>query len=369
VSQRSILFVVPSLDVGGSERYVAALSGALAADGRRVTIVCLRHAGRLAPSVRRARVTVEALELGGVHDPRVMFAIHRVIREQRPHVVHAFLGGFDVLAALPARRAGVATILGSRRELAWWMRARHRLVERLGSSMVDRIVCCSDAVRRHVLANEPVSPAQAVVARTGIDLAPFAVAPDVRDRERRRHGLGSADVAIVTVANFDVEKGHEVVLRAARRLLRGDAPVRFLWAGVGPLRANLERQATAERAAGRVRFLGHVDDVPALLSAADLFVLGSHHEGLPHAVLEAMAAGLPVVATRAGGVAEVVSDGVEGRLVTPGDDAALADAVAELVANRDDRLRLASAARARARREHGLEGAVARYLRVALSEA
>jgi len=160
-----------------------------------------------------------------------------------------------------------------------------------------------------------------------------------------RDELGVADdeVLALTVANLRSEKGYDVLLEAARLTVAAGAPVRFFSVGRGPLLADLERAADAGGLAGHLRFLGARTDTPRLMAGADLFVLPSHQEGLPVALMEAMSAGLPVVATTVGGVPDVITDGVEGLLVPPGRAELLAEAVQRLARDPALRTRLADA--------------------------
>src|SRR5204862_7604498 len=110
----------------------------------------------------------------GVRGPRALARRLAWIAQTRPAVVHAFLSGFDAVAALPARLARVPRVLGSRREIAWWMRPRHLVAAAAGTALVDRVVCCAEAVRRHALALEGGDPERYVVVRNGVDLRHFA---------------------------------------------------------------------------------------------------------------------------------------------------------------------------------------------------
>jgi glycosyltransferase involved in cell wall biosynthesis len=165
---------------------------------------------------------------------------------------------------------------------------------------------------------------------------------------------------VLTVARLDAQKGVTHLLDAAAVV--PDAV--FAIAGDGPDRAMLEARASALGLTERVRFLGHRRDVPALLASADLFVLPSLYEGLPLAALEAMAAGVPVIATAIGGTSEIVRDGETGTLVPPGDGAALGVAIARVLADRDAAARLARAARALVQREFSVESMVRGVSRV-----
>jgi len=196
------------------------------------------------------------------------------------------------------------------------------------------------------------------VPASKVTIVPNAAATsvDVRPDPRLRAELTKDETRplVLTVARLDAQKGITHLLDAAARVPNAI----FAIAGDGPDRTSLEAHASSLGITDRVRFLGHRRDVPALLAAADLFVLPSLYEGLPLAVLEAMAAGVPVVATAIGGTSEIVRDGETGTLVPPADGAALATAVAQALSDRDRATRLASAARVLVQREYSAESMV-----------
>ena len=155
----------------------------------------------------------------------------------------------------------------------------------------------------------------------------------------------------MTVGRFSEQKGHRYLLAAIPDVLARHPATYFLWAGEGDLEADLRAEARRLGLEGQVRFLGRRDDVPHLLAAADPFVLPSLFEGLPLAVLEAMAARLPVVGTRVCGTSEAVQDGVTGRLVPPEDAAALTAAIVQVLDAPDLAARWGAAGRARVAHE------------------
>jgi glycosyltransferase involved in cell wall biosynthesis len=187
--------------------------------------------------------------------------------------------------------------------------------------------------------------------------------PASRSRAEVRAALGlrETEVVAVHVARVVPLKAHDVILRATAVLAEQRTPIVVLFVGDGPARTDMEGLAAKLGLAGRVRFLGHRDDVPDLLGAADLFLLPSRAEGLPVAVLEAMAKSLPVVATPVGGVPEVCAHEREALFVPVDNPTMLADAMAELVRDPLLRARLGAAGRVRAMAEFSFEGMVARY--------
>jgi len=361
-----VLYALPRLELGGSERHVIRLAAAVAAAEGEAGIVCLYQEGSLAGEARARGARVHALGLGGVADPRALPLLVAALGRFKPHVVHACLFGFDALVAWPARLLKVPLVLSTRRELATWMRPRHRLVRAAGCLAADIVVCCSEAVRSQALAEEGLDPARVLTIRNGVDLAPFREARAQRSAARGDWGFAADDLVVTTVANFDVEKGYDVWLQALPEVLKRLPRARLVWAGDGPLHGRVSSELAAAGRSARVVVSGRVDDVPRLLAASDVFVLPSLSEGLPNALLEALAAGLPSVVTRVGGVPELVTDGVHGLLVAAGDSQALAAAVVRLGQSPGLREALALAAARRAG-DFDEERSTRRYLELYMS--
>jgi glycosyltransferase involved in cell wall biosynthesis len=213
--------------------------------------------------------------------------------------------------------------------------------------VTDRIVCVSRADRDRGVALGIGHAAQYAIVRSGIDPSLYAATRQTRERVRRSIGAAADDVVVGSIANFKPQKGPLDFVEAARLARARDPRLRFVVAGDGEMRPDVERAITRANLEGAVKLLGWREDVPELLSAMDLFLLTSLFEGLPRTVLQAMAASVPVVATDTGGVAEVIADGETGRLVPPGDPAAAAAAVVSLAADEETRSRFARAARSR----------------------
>jgi len=215
------------------------------------------------------------------------------------------------------------------------------------------------AVSEEVRASMPGRPARrAEVVIQGVDVEAIARRRGERAAARTELGLRDDEFVVVTVANLRSQKDYPTMLRAARRLVDAGQPVRFLSVGQGPLAAQLEAERSSLGLGDAFRFLGYRDDPVRVLVAADVFCLSSRFEGLPVALLEAMAAGLPVVVTDVGGIPGVISDGREGRLVPAGDPDSLATAIAAL-GDPAYRRQLAAAASQRVE-AFGISSAVAR---------
>lgn len=231
-----------------------------------------------------------------------------------------------------------------------------RLGLRLGLARAARIIAVSEAVAESVRAAVPGAARQRLtVIRNGIYLSRFPAPRDPARRSATRAFLGLTEKAliVVSVARLAPEKNLGVLLEAVTRLTGPFPELRILLVGGGPWRPTLERQVRLLRITDRVHFMGARpdEDIPDLLGASDLFCLPSQTEGLGIAAIEAMAAGLPVVASRVGGLPEVVKEGVTGLLVPPGDAPALSHALAAVLGDPALGAGMGEAGRARAHQD------------------
>jgi glycosyltransferase involved in cell wall biosynthesis len=253
-----------------------------------------------------------------------------------------------------AALAGVPARIGSRRELNPDKSPSQIRLQRLAYRCATKVVANSPAARR-MLEREGVAPASIAVIPNGVDLAAFA-----RDKP------ASTVRRFITVANLRAEKNHETLLAAAAALQRVYSDVEFQIVGDGPRRQQLE-QLAHDRGLSRVTFLGHREDVAALLAAADAFVLPSRSEAFPNGALEAMAAGLPVVASAVGGLLDLLEDGRTGLLVPPGDPEALAAALRSLIDAPERAAAIGRAARADVQQRYSFDRMVSSFEQLYLS--
>lgn len=347
-----VLVLIKCLGHGGAERLLVDMvrhRDRVAFDYE--VAVVLANEVALVPEVRAAGVPVHELGATGNRDLSWTVRLRHLLQGGAYDVVHTHLPyaatlGRLVVATLPAGRRPAVVYT----EHSMWdrMAIALRVANRLTVGLDRRLLVVSESARRSL--PRALRPRATVVIH-GIDLAAAAAARDGAAALRRsvRHELGAADgeLLAVTVANLRPEKGHEVLLRAARRLVDEDVPVRLAVAGRGPMDGHL-RELHAELGLGdRLQLLGHRDDVLRLLAGADCFVLPSLQEGLPVALMEASAMGVPMVVTAVGELPELLTDGEDALVVPPGDATALARAVAQVVADAELRHRLAEGAAAR----------------------
>lgn len=345
---------------GGAEQVMLQLLGGL--DRARWRPVLLHHTE---PGLARLVAGARALGVESRVVPRLSRRQHmgrglrefvRILRMERPAVFHAHLpapltGKYGLLGAAISRvPAVIATAHLLDDDPADW---RERINQRMVTACVDRYLAVSDGVARRMRVRAGVPERKLRVVRNGVALDRFRRPSDPRLRAAL---TGDRDRPIVlTIARLDTQKGHAHLLAAAAEI----PDALFLLAGEGPERPRLEAQTRALGVTDRVRFLGHRDDVPELLALCDLFVLPSLYEGLPLSVLEAMAAGRPVVATAVGGTDEAVLHGETGLLVAPGAAPALRDAIRALLADPARAARMGEAGASRACREFSADRMIA----------
>jgi len=328
-----VLYVLNDLTVGGAQRALLAQAAGLDRARFDVHVASLElvAGGPLAPEFRAAGVTVHTLARPGEAFGLAPFRLHALVRRLRPDVVHTHLAAAGIAGRIAAHACGVRQVLSTLHNVSdWEERRRHplRVLDRATLRLATRICAVSDAVRAAAARVSPRLAARTVTLYNGVDLERFAAARAGRDRARAHLGLAPADFVVATVARLEPCKGIDTLLRAAARAVHEEPSLQLLVVGDGSDRDRLEQLAESLGIAAWVTFTGTRDDVPELLVAADLFAMPSHTEGLGVAAIEALAAGLPVLASNVGGLPEIVEDGRCGRLLPVGDVAAWATAIA-----------------------------------------
>ena len=321
---------------GGTERQMTELIRRLDHDRYEIHVACFDLSGAWLPRVLERAASVTEFPIRGFARPQTWFQMLRFARWCRQRRI-AVLQACDLYAnifALPAAAlAGVPVRAGSRRELNPDKSRAQIWLQRLAYRCATRVVANSPAAAA-MLGAEGVRRSKITVIPNGIDTGSFR--PRIlRDDVR----------TVITVANLRAEKNHEALIAAAETLAPAHPHLRFQIVGAGHRLAELQSLAVARGVAHVVEFLGHREDIPALLGAADLFVLPSRSEAFPNGAIEAMAAGLPVIASAVGGLLDLIDDGRTGMLVPVDDQDALAVAIRKVIDNPALGYRLGAAAR------------------------
>jgi glycosyltransferase involved in cell wall biosynthesis len=317
--------------IGGTERQFVTVCRRLDPALFDLRVGCFGIRGQFLEDFRSSGIPIHEYPITGLGRPSSLtrqLRFLRDLRRERIEIVHTY--GFypNLFATFPAKLAGAVMIASIRDQGDIWSPAQRR-AQRWMAKLADAVVVNAEAVRQILIA-EGYDPRRISVIRNGIDLAPFNGRP-VAGRLRRELGLPARGPLVAALCRLTEVKGVEHFLEAAVLLSRRYPDARFLVAGDGYHRAALERYAVELGLAGRAIFTGMREDVPAFLSEVQVSVLPSRSEALSNTLLESMAAGTPVVATRVGGNPEVVEDGVTGILVPPREPEALAAAIARLI--------------------------------------
>jgi glycosyltransferase involved in cell wall biosynthesis len=346
-----LLNVVPTLMCGGTENQVMALSRSLDASRFDMEFACLRRWGPFVRELAERRVPLTEYEITSFYSvsavvQQTRFARH--LSRRAIQIVHAYNFYGNVFAIPPARLAGTPVVIASIRDLGLYLTPLQKRVQRHICRFADRILVNTDAVKDW-LVKDGYDGEKITVIENGVDLSRFNQHIDCA-RVRRELGIPPDAPLVVVVSRLNRQKGLEQFLEAAAIVHRQLPRAQFLLVGEASPFARTYQDELKELArrlqiAPRVLFTGLRRDVPALLACADVAVMPSLNEALSNSLLESMAAGAPVVATRVGGTPEVVIDGETGLLVPPADAVSLASSIAHLLATPALAQRLGQAAR------------------------
>jgi glycosyltransferase involved in cell wall biosynthesis len=341
--------LIASLTWGGAETLLAHLAAGAPAAGLELSVGYLleRDGSPAAAGLRAHGVEPELVGVRTLLAPADLRRVRRHVAAAAPDVLHTHLGYADLMGGVAARSLGlpsVATIHVMERSPGARERVKDELMALARRRCAQRVICVSEAARRWYLATGWDRAEHVVVVPNGV--AAGRVPAGEPERLRRAVGLAPSDVVVTMLGVLRRGKGHDIAVAATSALRSRFPELRLLIAGDGPDRAEIAGLATALGDAAVLT--GHRDDVPALLAASDVLLHPTARDAFPTAVVEAMAAALPTVATSVGGIPELVVDGETGLLVAPGAGAdAVAGALGRLVGDPALRRRMGAAARSR----------------------
>ncbi len=354
-----ILHVIESLEFGGAEKIVISLANGMAG-AHEVAVCCVKVLGALSPELD-PRIRAFSLGKGEGNDAGLPLRLARILRRERYDVVHThnwgvFLEGTlaAILARVPVR---VHTVHGPYTAHGPSVTARAKValrhfLERRMARRVRRIAAVSDAIRDYIVRDIGVDARTVVTVHNGIPVEAVSVP----------RAVAGATATFITVGRLAAIKDHATMVRGFHRALEAGATAHLTIVGDGPERGAIEDYLRLHGLESCVSLLGFRSDVSELLATSDVFLLTSRYEGISVALLEAMRAQLPVIATRVGGIPETVRDGITGLLVDPEDAAGLATAIGALAASATRRRELGARGRDFLLEEFSLARMIQRYL-------
>jgi glycosyltransferase involved in cell wall biosynthesis len=350
----NLSYVITSLEYGGAQSQIVALLGRLKARGWDARLVSMLSPSAFTDELKAADINVETLNMRrGVPNPTALIRLVRILRRHRPHIVHSHLVHANLLSRLARPFTNVPSLICTAHSI-YEGPHRRALAYRVTDRLCDLTTQVSMAGVQRYVETAAVPKDRIRYVPNGVDVARFKQNSIVR--QQVRHELGVDDEFLwLAVGRLEKAKDYPNMLQALARLAHGSKAILMI-VGEGVLKRHLEDLARELSVKSRVRFLGVRKDIPALMNAADGFVLSSAWEGLPMVLLEAAASSLPVVSTNVGGSKEIVLEAKTGFLVPPSNSGALAGAMTKAASlSNAARLQMGTAARAYVEQHYSLD--------------
>ncbi|MDP1853766.1 MAG: GT4 family glycosyltransferase PelF [Candidatus Omnitrophota bacterium] len=329
----NILYVIWSLGLGGAEQVVINLAKNLDKQKFNPIVCCLNDKGVFAEELEKEGIEVIPLAKKHKFDISVIKSLINIIKQYKIDIVHTHLWGANFWGRIAAKLSGVKVIIATEHNIDVWKTSLHLFLDKLLSFITDKIIVVSNKVGEFYAQKAHIAKNKIRVIYNGIDIGRFN--RDINSGQKRESlGISNDEKVIAIIGRLVPQKGHRYFLRALKKLTACGLNVKGLIIGSGELEAELKEYSASLGLNGKVLFMGLRKDVDTILPIVDILALPSLREGMPIAALEAMACGIPVVATDVGGNREVITDGVTGYIVPPEDDALLAEKIKILIEDR-----------------------------------
>ncbi|HOK06802.1 MAG TPA: glycosyltransferase [Syntrophales bacterium] len=341
-----VVHAVEDLKIGGMERVIASIVTGLDRNRFDTRVLCLTRGGAVADDLSRQGVNLTVLGIDNYHRPSQIFRLFRWLKRERCHILHChgyFAGVAGRVAGLLARIPHMVLHVHSP-YLDY--QKKHLIMEKALSHWTDKIVCVSRAVQDWVLRAEEIDKGKTVIIYNGVKPSFTDTALISSNDLKDRFQIPKQDTIFSIIASLTANKGHEVLLEAFKIVSDSCRDTTLMIIGGGPMREKLDEKARRLKIDRKVVFTGEQKNIHDLLHIADICLLPSQfREGLGLALVEAMSRGLPLIGTDVGGIPEVISQGVNGLLVAPGDAEALAHAMLTLARDHALRKKMGAASR------------------------
>jgi glycosyltransferase involved in cell wall biosynthesis len=355
-----VLIFIKSLGLGGAEKLLTLSLPHLNRERFEYEVgYLLSWRNAMVPEFEKAQIPVFCLNQRRPYDFRVVFQLANLLKERQVDIMHLHLPYAAVVGRLAARLAGRTAVVYTEHSLWEHHRWPTYMVNRLTYPLNDQVIFVSEAVKQSALTRLGHNgKVKMDTVLNGIDCGEIVSSGSDAASVRQELGIPPDHKLVANVANFNPQKRHEDLLKAAQVVVRQEPRVTFLLVGHGRLLEPMKAEARRLGIADNVVFAGFRPDAPRFVAASDMYVLPSQFEGMPVSLLEAMALGKPSVATRVGGVPELLQDGVEGFLVEPLAPEQMAAKILDTLRNPELMRRFSERAAARVREQFGVRSMV-----------
>lgn len=355
----NVLEVIATLGIGGTEKQLVQLVKNLDRKKYNITVCCLTRGGPLLQEIEQIGIEVVVLNKRYKFDFFVIFRLASLMRKKKTDLIHTYMFTSNTFGRLAAILAWVPIVISSERNVDSWKKWYHRVIDRVLSRFTDKIIANAHAVRKFYIEKVGINPKKILTVYNGIDLREFEQIATTQEIKRHLN-IDSSRYIVGSIGRLVKAKGYEYYIQAACQVLEKIPQTTFLIIGKGEEGENLKRLAERMSISDKVVFIGEEKRVRNVLEIIDVFVSSSLREGHSNVILEAMAMGKPVVATRVGGNPETIVGGQTGILVPPKDFRALARGIIKVLQNEEISKKLGEAAKERIREQFTIEKTIAR---------
>lgn len=372
-----VFLLITQMEAGGAQKAMLLLASGLVDQGHEVTIAAMYDKDQYIQLFENAyNLKIHDLEMKLVNqDSGKLFNVWYIIRgllrlfflmrQTKADILQTFTYYSNIIGPIVGWFARVPIRISSQRLVMKNRSKSFLILDRIivNSPFVHRMTAVSARTRQFCIQEEGMEPGKVTTIRNGIDLGQFQIQKQInREQIIDSSRIKNSTFLAATVARLHPQKGHVYLLQAIFEIVKEIQDIHFLFVGDGPISSDLTNLISNLQLNDYVNMTGMYPDVLNILAVSDVFVLPSIYEGLPNSVMEAMAAGVPVIATDVGGTLELIEDGKDGILVQPADPAALADAITTLYYDHDLGQRLAKSAREKIVTDFSQENVTSRYI-------
>ena len=334
IKKIKITLIIDNLEIGGAQKQFIELVKNIDRNKFKIIVVALSiHRINLLKELVDSGIEVRLIDQWGKICVPAFVKLFKLLKNERPDIVHTYLFTASLYGRIVAKLIGIPVVIVSERSTDNWKKSSYIWMDRILAKVTDRILVNAQTIKESLVKREKIPDKKIQIIYNGLDLNKFDSGRGNKDQIRENLGVLNGNLVIGIIGRLSKEKDHLTFLNAAKQIISTTPRVNFIIVGDGHLRKELEDISINLGIKDSVIFMGNTSNVSDVLIATDILVSASLYEGCSNAILEAMATGLPVVATKVGGNKEIVTDGITGILITPQDPDALAEAVLSLLKN------------------------------------